>query len=325
MDHPGPFKNGENERDNHMPLTDVSIKNAKPKAKPYKKTDKDGLYLLVNETGRYFRYDYRFNGKRKTLALGVYPIVALKEAREKLYEAKKLIQNGIDPIQHNKQIKNHQKNQAANAFELVAREWFSKNQHTWTQGHSRTIISRLENNIFPWLGKRPIAEITAPDLLTELRRIEDRGALETAHRVRSICSQVFRYAVATGRAERDPSADLRGALPPTKPQHMPTITDPKKIGALLRAISDYEGNPITRCALKLAPLVFVRPGELRHAEWTEIDFEQAEWKIPAEKMKMGSAHMSHFRSKQSMLCVRLNRSLDTGAMCFHPYGQHRDR
>ena len=179
----------------------------------------------------------------------------------------------------------------ANIFETVAREWFLKNKHIWTHGHSRTIISRLENNIFPWLGGRDIADISPPELLGVLKRIEDRGAIETAHRVKQICGQVFRYAIATGRAERDPSADLRGALPPTKPVHMATITDPEKIGGLLRAIDAYEGHIITRCALQLAPLVFVRPGELRKAEWIELSFDRAEWKIPAEKMKMRVPHI----------------------------------
>lgn len=274
-----------------MPLTDTAVRNAKPKDKPYKLSDEKGLYLLINKAGKYFRYDYRFGGKRKTLALGVYPRVTLKKARETHEEAQKLLKNGIDPQQYKKETKAMRIEQAANSFEAVAREWFTKNKHIWTAGHSRTIISRLDNNVFPWLGPRPIAEIASPVLLSVLRRIEDRGAVETAHRVKQICGQVFRYAIATGRAERDPSTDLRGALPPTKPQHMATITDPKKIGELLRAIDGYEGHMITRCALRLAPLVFVRPGELRHAEWDEINYEQSEWKIPAEKMKMRSPHI----------------------------------
>lgn len=274
-----------------MPLTDTVIRNAKPKEKPYKLSDEKGLYLLVNKAGKYFRLDYRYGGKRKTFALGVYPDVKLKKAREKRDKARQLLQNNIDPIQHKKETKNMRIDQMVNSFEAVAREWFTKNKHIWTEGHSRTIIRRLELNIFPWLGTRPVASITASELLAVLRRIEDRGALETAHRVKQICGQVFRYAIATGRAERDPSADLRGALPPTKPQRMATITDPKKIGELLRAIAGYEGHLITKCALRLAPLVFVRPGELRQAEWQEINFKQSEWKIPEEKMKMRIPHI----------------------------------
>ncbi|MBW2145354.1 MAG: integrase arm-type DNA-binding domain-containing protein [Deltaproteobacteria bacterium] len=280
-----------------MPLTDTAIRNAKPKEKQYKLSDEKGLYLLVKKAGKYFRFDYRYVGKRKTLALGVYPGVKLAEAREKRDEARKLLQNDVDPAQYRKGTKAMQMEQAANSFEAVAREWFTKNKHIWSEGHSNTIIRRLELNIFPWLGTRPVASITAPELLAVLRRIESRGALETAHRVKQICGQVFRYAIATGRAERDPSADLRGALPPTKPKRMATITDPKQISELLRAIDGYKGHLITRCALRLAPLVFVRPGELRHAEWQEINFEQSEWKIPEEKMKMRFPHIVPFATQ----------------------------
>ncbi|MDA3834872.1 MAG: tyrosine-type recombinase/integrase [Spirochaetales bacterium] len=274
-----------------MPLTDTAIRNAKPREKQYKLSDDKGLYLLVKKAGKYFRLDYRFNGKRKTIALGVYPEVKLKDARERRDEARQLLQNDVDPAQHKKETKHLRVEQAANSLEAIAREWFTKNKHIWTGGHSRTIMARLENNVFPWLGSRPVMAISAPELLAMLRRIEDRGALETAHRVKQICGQVFRYAIATGRAERDPCADLRGALPPTKPKHMATITDPKQVGGLLRAIDGYEGHLITRCALRLAPLVFVRPGELRHAEWAEINLGEAEWKIPAEKMKMRKPHI----------------------------------
>jgi len=274
-----------------MSLTDTAIRNAKAKKKPYKLSDEKGLYLLVNKTGKYFRFDYRYAGKRKTLALGVYPDVKLADAREKRNDSRRLLQNNVDPAQYRKETKAMQQEQATNSFEAVSREWFTKNKHVWTEGHSRTIIRRLELNIFPWLGMKSIASITAPEILAVLRRIENRGAIETAHRVKQICGQVFRYTIATGRAERDPSADLRGALPPTKPKRMSTITVPKQIGELLRAIDGYEGHLITRCALRLAPLVFVRPGELRQAEWQEINFEQAEWKIPAEKMKMGFPHI----------------------------------
>ena len=274
-----------------MPLTDLEIRKTRTRENPYKLSDDKDLYLLINKAGKYFRFDYRFTGKRKTLALGVYPNVRLKEAREKRDDARNLLKNKIDPSQYKKETRVLRQEQTANSFEPVAMEWFTKNKPIWTEGHSRTIVRRLELNLFPWLGTRPVASITAPELLAVLRRIEDRGAIETAHRVKQICGQVFRYAIATGRAERDPSADLRGALSPTKSQRMATITDPKKIGELLRAIDGYEGHLITRCALRLAPLVFVRPGELRHAEWQEIHFEQAEWKIPAEKMKMRVPHI----------------------------------
>ncbi|MEW6290682.1 MAG: tyrosine-type recombinase/integrase [Thermodesulfobacteriota bacterium] len=299
-----------------MPLTDTAIRNAKIKEKQYKLADDKGLYLLVNKSGKYFRFDYRFGDKRKTLALGVYPDVKLKEARERRDHARHLLQNDIDPSQHKKETRNMRIAQTANSLEAVAREWFTKNKHTWTEGHSRTIISRLENNVFPWLCSRPVAEITAPEVLAVLRRIEERGAIETAHRIKQICGQVFRYAIATGRADRDPSSDLRGALSPTKPQHMATITDPKKVGELLRAIDGYEGHLITRCALRLAPLVFVRPGELRHAEWAEINFDLAEWKIPAEKMKMRTTHIVPLSSQSLDILRDINPLTGRGRYVF---------
>ncbi len=286
-----------------MRLTDTAIRNAKPKEKQYKLSDEKGLYLLVKNAGKYFRLDYRIGGKRKTLALGVYPDVKLAEAREKRDHARKLIANGVDPVQYKKESKAMQKEQVANCFEKVALEWFTKKKNIWTESHSYKTIRRLELDVFPWLGKKSIISISAPELLTVLQRIEDRGAIDTAHRVKQICGQVFRYAIATGRAERDPGADLRGALSPTKSKRMATITDPKKVGKLLLAIDGYEGNLITRCALRFAPLVFVRPGELRHAEWDEINFDAAMWKIPAKKMKMRTPHMVPL-STQSVTILR---------------------
>ena len=274
-----------------MSLTDTAIRNAKPKEKQYKLTDGKGMYVLVKQAGKYFRLDYRVGGKRKTLALGVYPNVTLKEAREKRDEARKLITNGVDPAQMRKVTKLMQVEQTANNFEAIAREWFAKRSANWAESHAKKIIRRFELYLFPWLGSRPIAEITPPELLSVLRRIESRGILETAHRVKQTCGQVFRYAIATGRAKRDPSVDLRGALAPVKLGRMATITEPKKIGELLRAIDGYEGTPVAKGALRLAPLVFVRPGELRQAEWEEIDFDNSEWRIPAEKMKMKDPHI----------------------------------
>lgn len=274
-----------------MPLTDTAIRNAKPKDKSYKMADSRGMYLLVSKTGKYFRWDYRFGGKRKTFALGVYPDVTLKNAREHHENYRRLLANGIDPNEYKKQNKVQLISEATNSFEFVAREWFEKRKPKWSQKHATTVISRLENNIFPWLGNQTTDLITASMLLEVLRLMEDRGAVETAHRVKQICGQVFRYAIATGRADRDPSADLKGALESTKSKSMATITDPKKIGELMRAIDGYQGNLITRCALKMAPLLFVRPGELRHAEWEEINIDEKVWKIPAEKMKMRSVHI----------------------------------
>lgn len=273
-------------------LSAPAVKNTPAKDKSYKLTDGGGMYLLVNPDGsKYWRMSYRFAGKQKTLALGVYPDVTLSAARVKRDEARKLLANDVDPAMLKQITKRTKHASAENSFEAVAREWYVKFSGKWVPSHGEKIIRRLERDLFPWLGKRPIAEITAPELLAVLRRIESRGALDTAHRAHQNCGQVFRYAIATGRAERDPSPDLRGAMPPAKETHYPAITDPKAIGDLLRAIRGYKGGFIVGCALRLAPLLFVRPGELRQAEWSEINFDTAEWHIPASKMKMDVAHI----------------------------------
>jgi len=213
----------------------------------------------------------------------VYPDVSLKDARERRDEARKLLANEIDPSENRKAKKAAKGERAANSFEVVAREWFTKHTANWSATHASRTIRRLERDIFPWIGEKPIADITAPQLLEAGRRIEQRGALETAHRALGNCGQVFRYAVATGRAERDPSGDLRGALPPPKGQHFASVTEPKQVAEVLRALDGYEGTPTVRCALRLAPLVFVRPGELRHARWEDVDLDGAEWKYLVTK------------------------------------------
>ncbi len=299
-----------------MPITDTAIRNAKPKEKPYKLTDGRGLYLLVNKSGKYFRWDYRFAGKRKTLALGVYPDINLKKAREKHEDLRRLLAQDIDPMAYKKEVKDKLHAEVLHSFETVAREWFFKNKPVWTEKHAQTIISRLENNIFPWLGGKATSSITASMLLESLRRIEDRGAVETAHRVKQICGQVFRYAIATGRADRDPSGDLKGALPPTRPKNMAAITSPDKIGELMRAIEGYQGNLITRCALKMAPLTFVRPGELRHAEWEEINIDEAVWKIPAEKMKIKNVHIIPLSKQASHVFEEIRPLTGSGKYVF---------
>ncbi len=204
-------------------------------------------------------------------------------ARERRDEARKLLATDIDPGEHRKVMKTASTDRAANSFELVAREWFAKHSSNWAASHADKIIRRLERDVFPWLGAKPVAEITSPDLLIVLRRIENRGAIETAHRAMGNCGQIFRYAVATGRAERDPSQDLKGALPPVKGTHFAAQTNSKKFAQLLRVIHSYGGTLTVCCALRLAPLVFVRPGELRHAEWAAIDFENAEWRYIVTK------------------------------------------
>lgn len=277
-----------------MPLTDPKCRStpAPTDKARIRLTDAGGLYLEITKAGgRYWYWKYRFANKEKRLSLGTYPSVSLKEARIGRDEAKRQLGNGVDPVTARKLAKLAVHTGVENAFEPVAREWFVKHEPNWAKNHSKNIIGRLEREVFPWLGHRPCSEITAPELLMVLRRIEQRGAIETAHRVRATCGRVLRYAVATGRAERDPTRDLEGALPPRRSKHFAAITDPKQVGALLRAIDGYDGGPVTQAALKLAPLLFVRPGELRQAEWANINLEKAEWRIPAEKMKMKAPHI----------------------------------
>ncbi len=275
-----------------MALSDTAIKSAKPSEKQVKLSDEKGLFLLVAPSGgKWWRFKYRIGGKEKLLSLGTYPEVSLKDARQRRDDARKLLAGGVDPSENRKATKAAKAESAGNSFEVIAREWFAKFSAGWVKSHADKIINRLEKDIFPWIGRKPIADITAPELLAALRRIESRGAVETAHRAHQNCGQVFRYAVATGRALRDPSPDLRGALSPVQGTHLAAITDPKKVGELLRAIDGYEGQFVTKCALRLAPLTFVRPNELRKAEWTEIDLDKAEWNIPAERMKMRTAHL----------------------------------
>jgi integrase len=268
-----------------MPLTDQSIKKAVPGEKPRKMADTGGLYLLLNQSGKYWRWDYRHNGKRKTLALGTYPDVPLARARDKRDEARRRLADGIDPSEHRKAVRTQQTERATNSFEAVAREWYAKHSPGWAESHSTKIIRRLERDVFPWLGGRPIAELKAPEILATMRRIEGRGTLETAHRVLQSVGQVCRYAVATGRAERDPTGDLRGALPPVRGNHFAAITEPRAVGELLRAIDGFKGSFQVQCALKLAPLLFVRPGELRAAKWADINLDAAEWRYVTSKTK----------------------------------------
>jgi len=289
-----------------MRLTELRTKYAKATDKPLKISDGGGLFLLVQPNSlkadkkdkrvikhgaKYWRLAYRFDGKQKTLALGVYPTVSLDVARERREEARKLLADGIDPSDTKKAQKTAIQTKEVNSFEIVAREWLKRKEPKWKTNHSNKIISWLEKDIFPWLGEYPVNEITELELLKTIRRIESRGALQTAHRVLAYCGQIFRYAITTGRAQHNIAADLRGVLPPVKEVHHASITDPKLVGKLLRNIDNYHGNFITRCALQLVPLVFVHLSELRRAEWAEIDFDKAEWRIPAEHMKMKVAHI----------------------------------
>ncbi len=269
-----------------MRLNDVAVRKAKPDTRSYKMSDGGGMYLEVMPNGsKYWRLKYRFGGKEKRLALGVYPDVPLILARERREKARKLLAEEIDPGEVKQQSKRSNRENAENSFEAVAREWFTRHRHTWAASHADKIINRLENDVFPWIGSKPIADIKPPELLAVIRRTESRGALDTAHRVKQNCGQVFRYAVATGRAERDPSQDLRGAIPSANKNHFASITDPVQVGELLRAIQAFRGTFVVQSALGLAPLLFVRPGELRRAEWKDFDFDKAEWRYFVTKTK----------------------------------------
>lgn len=275
-----------------MKLTDSFLRGLKGSGAIRKFSDGGGLYIHVSPVGgRLWRMGYRFGGKQKTLSFGAYPAVSLKAARNRREEAKELLAAGIDPGQHKKALKAAAWAEAANSFEVIAREWYALRKDSWAIAHAENVINRLEKHIFPMLGASPVNRITAPELLQALRRIEASGAVDAAHRALQNCGQIFRYAVSTGRAERDPATDLKGALTPVKAISFATITDPKAIGILLRDMDAYSGNPIVRASLRMAPYVFVRPGELRRAEWAEFNLADAEWRIPAEKMKMRVLHI----------------------------------
>lgn len=306
-----------------MALSDITIRNVKPEAKPVRIFDGGGLYLEVTPSGgKLWRLKYRFGGKEKLLALGKYPEVGLKDARERRDDARKLLANEVDPAENRKQQKAAKAERAANSFEVVAREWIAKNTPTWAATHTSKIVRRLEMYVFPWLGGKPIAEITAPELLSMARRIEGKGAIETAHRALQNCGQVFRYAVATGRAERDPTGDLRGALQSVKSSHMAAITEPRKVAELLRTLDTYQGTLIVRCALQLAPLVFVRPGELRAAEWSDIDLETAEWRFTASKT--GTGHIVPL-SHQAVAILREAHALTGSGRYVFPSARTSER
>ncbi len=275
-----------------MTLNDLQVRKLKPKDTSFKKSVGKGLAIQVQPNGaKYWRFSYRFAKKQKTLALGVYPEISLKEAKEKTDEARKMIRDGIDPSVKRKIDKLTATLNNENSFEAIAREWHQKYSSTWSPNHCKKLLARLENDVFPWLGSRPIAEIEAPELLATLRRIENRGALDSAHRTLQTCGQIFRYGVSIATNTRDISSDLKGAMPPARKQHYQAIIDPEELAPLLRDMRNYNGSLITQIALKILPYVFVRSGDLRNAEWSEIDFEKEVWLIPAHKMKMKIDHI----------------------------------
>lgn len=273
-------------------LTRLQIESVQAPLKSTRLFDGRGLYIeFAPSGGRWWRLKYRFGGKEKRISLGVYPDVGLKEARDKRDAARKQIAAGIDPGQQRKAEQRTLIEQTVNTFEAIAREWFAMVSPTWVVSHSSKIIRRLEREVFPWIGAKPIKEVTAPELLSVVRRAEVRGFNETAHRILQHSGCVFRYAVATGRAERDPTRDLAGALAPVVKEHFASISDPTGVGKLLLAMDEYPGEFVTACALRLSALLFVRPGELRKAEWSELDMSKAEWRIPAARMKMRTMHI----------------------------------
>ena len=269
-----------------MKLTELNVKKTKPGEKTRKLTDGGGLFLQIEPTGgKLWRFQYWFEGKRKLLALGKYPDVPLAEARKRHHEARELLAQSIDPSAAKKARKLAGAERAASSFEVIAREWFETWKVDKTEGHYSKVIARLEKDVFPYIGGRPVADISAPEVLAVCRRVESRGAIETAHRTKENISQVMRYAIATERADRDPCPDLRGALKPVKTKRMPAITEPVKVAELLRDIDAYHGGIVVRAAFRLAPLLFARPGELRMMKWAEIDLECAEWKFTVSKTK----------------------------------------
>jgi integrase len=272
-------------------LTDAAIRRIKPDEKAFKVTDMHGLYLLVQPNGaRYWRLDYRHEGKRGTVALGVYPEVSLKEAREKRANARRMLDKGVNPSSYKKLTRGVANISGGDTFKIVAEEWLHKIE---TEGRAPKTLQKVRwllDFAYPLIGNRPVGSITAPELLTVLRTVEVRGRYESARRLRSTCGSVIRYAIATGRAQHDVSSDLKDALITPKVRHHAAIVEPQKVGALLRAIEEYEGQPSVAIALRMAPHVFVRPGELRTAEWVEFDLEANVWMIPGEKMKMGRPH-----------------------------------
>lgn len=272
------------ERNAHSPLTDLAIKNAKPRNKAYRVYDSKGLYLEVTPGGsKLWRLKYRFDGKEKRVSLGQYPTTALEKARKRRDAARELLDDGIDPSAHRKATEAAKLESVASTFEAVAREWYERMMSTRAKSHREKVFARLQNDIFPWLGKRPIAEITAPEVLACLRRIQDRGAKDTAHRAKQNCSQVFNYAVACGRAQNNPTVYLSGALAPARPGHFAAITNPAEVGPLLRAMDEVSATFPVKCALRISPYVFCRPGELRMMRWDDIDLEKGEWNYIPEK------------------------------------------
>ncbi|MCY4052732.1 MAG: integrase arm-type DNA-binding domain-containing protein [Hyphomicrobiales bacterium] len=284
-----------------MRLTDTVVRNAKPAPKAYRLSDGRGLYLVVPTRGnKWWMFRYRFSGKENSISFRLYPDVSLKYAREQREEARELLARGIDPSQQRKVDKLQKTESSRNTFEALAEAWFNTKKKEWSETHQKKISSILENKLHPWIGKTPISQITAPILLKALQKTETEGKYETAKKAKQIAGQVFRYGVVTGKVEHNFVPDLRGALTTPKTKHMAAIIEPDEIGKLLLNIDNYEGTPVVCCALRLAPLTFLRPGELRHGEWTEIKWEKKLWIISAEKMRKRNEEHIVPLSRQSL-------------------------
>lgn len=309
-----------------MPLNDTFLRRVKHSGAPAgdKHTDGAGMHLLVKAAGKYWRLNYRFDGKQKTLALGVYPAISLQDARGRRDAAKKLLANGIDPGKDKAEQKEARAKATSHSFEAVARTWLAKTAANRAATTQEKNTNWLERNIFPEIGTLPIGDIGPRDVLAALAKIEARGAVESAHKIKQLCGQIFRFAIATGLSERDVTADLRGALAAIPRNHYAAITEPAAAGALLRSIDGYTGHPYAVAALKLAPLVFVRPGELRAAEWAEFDLDAGEWRIPAEKMKMRTDHLVPL-STQAVAVLRQVQPLTGGGRYVFPSIRTNDR
>ena len=301
-----------------MALNDTFIKNTKHSGTPSgdKHADGGGMYLLVNASGKYWRLDYRFAGKRKTLSLGVYPGVSLAKARLQREKIRELLADSIDPSLARREEKQAKTDAATNSFESVAREWLSKTAAERATTTQNKITTWLEKDLIPFIGDMPISVIGPRDVLNALRKMEARGAIDSAHRVKQMTGQIFRYAVAIGAAERDITQDLKGSLAKAAPSHFAAITEPKLLGDLLRSISGYSGHPNIVTALRLTPLVFVRPGELRTMEWAEVDLEKAEWRIPGTKMKMKTDHIVPLSTQALALLQGIHAATGHGKFVF---------
>ena len=299
-----------------MPLTDTALRAVKPSGKTQKLFDGNGLYLLVTPKGaKSWRFKYYFQGREKLLSLGPYPLVPLKEARERVTAARKVLEGGTDPSAQ----RQREKQQAQVTFELVALEWHEKQTAKWTPKYAEATMNRMKRNLFPAIGSRPVNEVSAPEILAILRKVEARGIIGTAHALKYICSCVMRYAIATGRAERDPAADLRGALTPHVKKHRPALTAPESVGRLMHAIYNYQGSLVVKSALQLMAFTFCRTGEIRFAEWKEFDFEDKLWRIPGERMKMNRDHLVPLSKQAIAVLEKLRAYSGSGQYVFPSY------